>query len=145
MPENVCRHVVSAKGVSSRALVCKVLYEQLRDYLWRERDSVLNSLQFAVFWYFLTYRWLFKINSTCWISVILCAYKTVMQWRKLMKKRPVQRVSSEGKRWKFQVEVASEEHNSRVCPTHKVTSKDGQLKTTAWITLLYWAVCLLHM
>lgn len=52
--------------------VGKVVYE--RGGLWSERICAGQSSS-AVFWYFLTYRWFFKINSTWWISVILVPVK----------------------------------------------------------------------
>lgn len=111
-----------------------------------KRRRLCSRQSVAMFCCFFIYSLLFRINSMCWVSVMLCACKIVMQWLEMMEKRPVQCSSSKGKGWKFQKNrdwLRRTQFQS--CPTHNAASKDGQLKTTTWITVLYQVVWLLHM
>lgn len=89
------------KGFPVGVLVGKELYERLRGRLWSERYGAGQSRS-AVFWYFLSYRWLFKINSTRWISVFLTPVNQSCGGERWWKRDRCKVSVQKEKRWKFQ-------------------------------------------
>ena len=127
--------------------VCNAWYEPLRDCFWREKDSVQNIIQFRCVLVLLNLQMALQNKfHVLNFSNSLCLWNS-LQWWELMKKRPMSHVSSKGKGWKFQInrDCLRKTQFHKSCPTCHAASKDGQLKTTVWISLLCWVVWLLHM
>lgn len=133
MPKKGCGHGFSAKGVSNRSFSRQGAVRTVKrsSLKWKIRCwtvtfscfLVLLILQMALQNKFHAVN--FSISDAC--------KPVVWRWE-MMKKRPMQSVSSKGKKVKIP-EIASGEHNCRGCPTGNAASQAGQLKTTSELLL----------